>query len=54
MLLKDIKEAIGDKELSIAVPGRAEDMIAFTKEQVPKIDKVVDFINVSYHEAHTE
>lgn len=46
-LLQEIKAAIGDKELSIAVPGKVGDMIAFTAEQVPKIDKAVDFINVN-------
>lgn len=47
LLLQEIKAAIGEKELSIAVPGREGDMIAFTTEQVPKIDKAVDFVNVS-------
>ncbi|TWU71462.1 hypothetical protein ED733_002405 [Metarhizium rileyi] len=46
LLLTEIKAAIGRHELSIAVPGREADMIAFTAEQVPKIDKTVDFINV--------
>ncbi|PNY24026.1 Endochitinase B [Tolypocladium capitatum] len=46
LLLAEIKAAIGDKELSIAVPGKVGDMIAFSAEQVPKIDKAVDFINV--------
>ncbi|KAI2603956.1 glycoside hydrolase family 18 protein [Hypoxylon fragiforme] len=46
LLLQEIKSAIGDKELSIAVPGLERDMIAFTSEQVPKIDAAVDVINV--------
>ncbi|KOS19894.1 Chitinase A1 [Escovopsis weberi] len=46
LLLAEVKKAIGDKELSIAVPGREEDMIAFTPEQVPKIDSIVDYVNV--------
>ncbi|KAJ6444743.1 chitinase 18-11 [Purpureocillium lavendulum] len=46
LLLAEIKAAIGDKELSIAIPGKQIDMIAFSAEQVPKIDKAVDFINV--------
>ncbi|KHO00703.1 chitinase 18-11 [Metarhizium album ARSEF 1941] len=46
LLLEEIKAAIGDKELSIAVPGKEGDMIAFTAKQVPRIDKAVDFINV--------
>ncbi|KAK0390035.1 hypothetical protein NLU13_3608 [Sarocladium strictum] len=46
MLLSQVKTAIGDKELSIAVPGRQVDMIAFTDEQTNKIDKVVDHVNV--------
>lgn len=46
-LLQAIKTAIGDKELSIAVPGKEGDMIAFTAEQVPKINEIVDHVNVS-------
>ncbi|KAI8721564.1 Chitinase [Fusarium sp. LHS14.1] len=45
-LLKEIKNAIGDKELSIAVPGLERDMIAYTHEQVPKINAAVDFVNI--------
>ncbi|KAJ5233829.1 CAZyme family GH18 [Penicillium citrinum] len=44
--LAAIREAIGNKTLSIAVPGRLQDMIAFTKEQGPKIFEHVDMINV--------
>ena len=47
MLLSEIKTAIGDKEL---VPGRREDMIAFTVELVPKINDVIDFVHVSMNE----
>ncbi|KAF3057454.1 Chitinase 1 [Daldinia childiae] len=46
LLLQEIKSAIGDKELSIAVPGLERDMIAFTSEQVPKINDAVDVVNV--------
>ncbi|KAI1378568.1 glycoside hydrolase family 18 protein [Hypoxylon crocopeplum] len=46
LLLAEIKAAIGDKELSIAVPGLERDMIAFTAEQVPKISAAVDVVNV--------
>ncbi|KFA75725.1 hypothetical protein S40288_04986 [Stachybotrys chartarum IBT 40288] len=46
LLLQAIKAAIGDKELSIAVPGRLEDMIAFTPEKVPLINETVDHVNV--------
>lgn len=45
-LLSAIKSAIGDKELSIAVPGLERDMIAYTAEQVPSIDEAVDYVNV--------
>ncbi|KAK7426892.1 hypothetical protein QQZ08_006638 [Neonectria magnoliae] len=45
-LLAEIKSAIGDKELSIAVPGLERDMIAYTAKQVRKINKAVDFVNV--------
>lgn len=45
-LLSAIKSAIGDKELSIAVPALERDMIAYTAEKVPEIDAAVDHINV--------
>lgn len=42
-----IRKAIGkDKALSIAVPGKKVDMIAFTEEQGPKIWPSVDFVDV--------
>ena len=44
--LMAIKTAIGDKELSVAVPGQQGDMIAFTEEQVPLMQETVDFFNV--------
>ena len=47
LLLQEIKAAIGDRELSIAVPGREVDMIAFTAEKVPLINEAVDHVNVS-------
>ncbi|EKV19001.1 Class V chitinase, putative [Penicillium digitatum] len=46
LFLEALREAIGDKVLSIAVPGRKQDFLAFTKEQGPKIFKSVDMINV--------
>ncbi|KAB8070770.1 glycoside hydrolase superfamily [Aspergillus leporis] len=47
LFLAAIREAIGnDKVLSIAVPGKKGDMIAFTKEQGPNIWRSVDFVNV--------
>lgn len=45
-LLAAVREAIGDKTLSIAVPGRKQDMIAYNKETGPKIFDSVDFVNV--------
>ncbi|KAF2003995.1 carbohydrate-binding module family 18 protein [Amniculicola lignicola CBS 123094] len=46
-LLKAVRTAIGeDKLLSIAVPGKEIDMIAFTPEQGPKIWPSVDYINI--------
>ncbi|KAF4510311.1 hypothetical protein G6O67_002209 [Ophiocordyceps sinensis] len=45
-LLSEIKLAIGEKELSIAVPARKPDLIAYTAEQMPKINAAVDFVNV--------
>ncbi|CAG7954639.1 unnamed protein product [Penicillium salamii] len=44
--LEALRKAIGKKTLSIAVPGRKQDFIAFTKEQGPKIFKSVDYVNV--------
>ncbi|KAK2732724.1 hypothetical protein FQN57_002478 [Myotisia sp. PD_48] len=46
LLLADIKAAIGDKEISIAIPGKEIDMIAFTKQKVPEINAVVDWVNI--------
>jgi chitinase len=47
LFLQAIREAIGpDKILSIAVPGKRIDMIAFTKEQGAKIWPFVDMVNV--------
>ncbi|KAJ5613667.1 hypothetical protein N7528_007321 [Penicillium herquei] len=46
-LLAAVRKAIGDdKVLSIAVPGRKQDMIAFTNETGPKIWESVDMVNV--------
>lgn len=46
LLLAAIKSAIGDKELSIAVPALERDMIAYTAEKVPAINDAVDYVNV--------
>ncbi|KKF93112.1 Chitinase 1 [Ceratocystis platani] len=46
LLLAEIKKAIGDKELSIAVPGLKRDMIAYSPEKVAAINAVVDYVNV--------
>lgn len=46
LLLAAIKSAIGDKLLSIAVPGLERDMIAYTAEQAPAIWESVDFVNI--------
>jgi chitinase len=46
LFLEAVRKEIGDKILSIAVPGRKQDFIAFTKEQSPKIFESVDMINV--------
>jgi chitinase len=48
LFLEAIKSTIGDDvELSIAAPGRVEDMIAYTAENVAQINNVVDYVNVS-------
>lgn len=46
LFLAEIKAAIGDRELSIAVPGKEGDMIAFTAAKVSEINAVVDHVNV--------
>jgi chitinase len=46
MLLQEIKRSIGEKELSIAVPGLDRDMIAYNSNAASKITEAVDFINV--------
>ncbi|CVL09314.1 related to class V chitinase [Fusarium mangiferae] len=51
-LLGEVKKAIGDKELSIAVPGHSRDMIAYTSNQVPEINRAVDFVNVGPTKMH--
>ncbi|CAK7262705.1 hypothetical protein SEPCBS57363_000179 [Sporothrix epigloea] len=47
LLLAAIRRALGpSKILSAAVPGRPEDMLAFTASTVPAIMRSVDFLNV--------
>ncbi|KAH8705872.1 putative class V chitinase [Talaromyces proteolyticus] len=47
ILLKAIRDAIGaDKVLSIAVPGLARDMIAYTADKGPSIFEPVDMVNI--------
>ncbi|EGC49457.1 extracellular chitinase [Histoplasma capsulatum var. duboisii H88] len=49
LFLKEIRNAIGtEKQLSIAVPGRKSDMIAYTPENGPAIWESVDFVNVLF------
>ena len=46
-LLAEIRSAIGhEKFISVAVPGRLGDMIAFTATNIPKILPSVDFFNI--------
>jgi hypothetical protein len=45
-LLREIKKAIGTKELAITVPGLERDMIAFTAKEGPLINGAVDFVTV--------
>ncbi|KAF4591641.1 chitinase 18-11 [Ophiocordyceps camponoti-floridani] len=45
-LMCAVKEAIGDKELSTAIPAKEVDMIAFTRENMPMLNKCTDFFNV--------
>jgi len=47
LLLATLRAALGPRKLiSAAVPGRLEDMIAFTRRTVPRIMNHVDFLNV--------
>ncbi|KAF2475827.1 glycoside hydrolase [Lindgomyces ingoldianus] len=46
-LLFEIRNAIGaTKIISAAVPGLPRDMIAFTKNTVPELNKYIDFFNI--------
>lgn len=47
LFIQALRKAIGkDKLLTMATPGKREDLIAFTKENGPKIWPSVDFVNV--------
>ncbi|KAI2466010.1 glycoside hydrolase family 18 protein [Annulohypoxylon bovei var. microspora] len=46
LLLHEIKAAISPKQLSIAVPARQGDLIAYTTTQAPSIFSAVDMVNV--------
>ncbi|KAL5946194.1 hypothetical protein ACKVV1_004966 [Pyricularia oryzae] len=47
LLVAEVRSAIGpDKVLSAAVPGLERDLIAFTRETVPRILRHLDFLNV--------
>lgn len=46
-LLRALRAALGPAAvLSVAVPGRPADMLAFTAETTPRVDESVDFVNV--------
>lgn len=46
-LLSEIRSALGtEKLISAAVPGLPRDMIAFTKDTIPKISASIDFFNI--------
>jgi len=46
-ILSEIRSALGpDKLISAAVPGLRRDMLAFTKDTVPKISASLDFFNI--------
>ncbi|SPQ25933.1 8ba48589-7f9f-4f13-ba52-7581dfda5134 [Thermothielavioides terrestris] len=47
LLLAELRATLGpDKIISAAVPGLKRDMLAFTRETVPRIMRHVDFLNV--------
>ena len=46
-LLSEIRSALGpNKLISAAVPGLRRDMLAFTKDTIPKINTALDFFNI--------
>ena len=46
-LLSEIRSALGpDKLISAVVPGLPRDMIAFTKDTIPKISASLDYFNI--------
>ncbi|EGU85441.1 hypothetical protein FOXB_04044 [Fusarium oxysporum f. sp. conglutinans Fo5176] len=45
-LLREIKKLLGNKELSIAVPGLKRDMVAYIPGEIPYINESVNFINI--------
>jgi GH18 family chitinase len=46
-LLSEIRSALGpNKLISAAVPGLRRDMLAFTKDTIPKINASLDFFNI--------
>ncbi|OTB20695.1 carbohydrate-binding module family 18 protein [Daldinia sp. EC12] len=46
LFLQQIKNAIAPKHLSIAVPSKKQDLIAYTSEQAPAIFAAVDMVNL--------
>ncbi|KAI5288969.1 hypothetical protein KEM54_004611 [Ascosphaera aggregata] len=44
--LQAIRDSIGQKKLSIAVPGKQEDMMAFNKDTARNIFNAVDYVNI--------
>ncbi len=46
-LLSEIRLAVGSKKImSAAVPGRPQDMLAFTEATIPQIKSSLDFLNI--------
>jgi chitinase len=41
----------GDKYLSIAIPGKPGDMMAYDAESIPALEEAVDFWNVMSYDA---
>ncbi|KAI1800026.1 carbohydrate-binding module family 18 protein [Daldinia bambusicola] len=46
LFLQQIKNAIAPKQLSIAVPAKKQDTIAYTSEQAPAVFAAVDMVNL--------
>lgn len=54
LFLQAIKGSIKSKKLSIAVPGKGEDMMAFNDQTSKTIFDAVDYVNVSFPQVYLQ